>query len=73
MSVDQNPLDPQTEYVIEESSRPGVPTFLSCAYCDVSIHLTRDPTVGVWQLDHAEWCPNAGHTPPDPDVPERLK
>lgn len=72
MTVDQNPLDPQTEYEIEER-RPGEPGHLTCWYCDVSIKLTELPTTGVFSLDHPDWCPNSGLTPPDPDIPKRLQ
>jgi hypothetical protein len=72
MSVDQNPLDPQTEYIIEEA-RPGEPDHLTCAHCDVSIKLTEIPTASVFRLDHPDWCPNAGVTPPDPEIPDRLQ
>jgi hypothetical protein len=39
----------------------------------VSIKLTEIPTTGVFELDHPDWCPNAGVTPPDPEIPERLQ
>jgi hypothetical protein len=64
MNIDQNPLDPQTEYRIVER-RPGEPRWLVCERCGVEVELTPEPSVGLWDLDHADGCPNAGETPPD--------
>lgn len=60
-TADANPLDERTEYRIEER-RPGEPKWLVCVHCDAAVHLTREPSAGLWQLGHADWCSNAGET-----------